>query len=116
MNVLKNAHDALVQERKEDRTITIDIQSCENSYCLSIEDNAGGIDESIINKIFDPYFTTKADTHGTGIGLYMSRSITQEHLHGSIHAENIPEGARFVIALPKVDKPALIPDKEENTL
>lgn len=116
MNVLKNAHDALIQERKEDRTITIDIASCENNHCLSIEDNAGGIDESIIDKIFDPYFTTKADSHGTGIGLYMSRSITQEHLHGSIHAENSPEGARFVIALPQVEKPAVKPDKEENTL
>ena len=111
MNVIKNAHDVLIEKRQEDRIITIEITPCENEYCLNIEDNGGGIDESIINRIFDPYFTTKADSHGTGIGLYMSRSITQEHLQGSIHAENTAQGARFVITLPKVDRPTITPDK-----
>jgi signal transduction histidine kinase len=111
MNVLKNAHDALVEKRQEDRRITIEIKPCKFDFCLCIEDNAGGIDENIIDKIFDPYFTTKADSHGTGIGLYMSRSITQEHLHGSIRAENTSEGARFIIALPQVERPALAPEK-----
>ena len=115
MNVIKNAHDALIERRQKDRLITIEVYPCENDFCLSIEDNAGGIDENIIDKIFDPYFTTKADTHGTGIGLYMSRSITQEHLHGSIRAENTSEGARFIIALPQVDKPAVVHDKVEGT-
>ncbi len=114
MNILKNAHDALLEAGKEERIITIDIQPCEDDFCLSIEDNAGGIDESIIDRIFDPYFTTKSDTHGTGIGLYMSRSITQEHLHGSIHAENSSQGARFVIVLPRVNRPAVTQDKVEN--
>jgi C4-dicarboxylate-specific signal transduction histidine kinase len=116
MNVIKNAHDALIEKRQEDRRITIKLKPCEDDFCLCIEDNAGGIDESILDKIFDPYFTTKADSHGTGIGLYMSRSITQEHLNGSIHAENGSEGARFIITLPKVDRPAVTLDKRESTL
>jgi signal transduction histidine kinase len=116
MNVIKNAHDALIEKRHEDRIITIEVTPCENEYCISIEDNAGGIDENIIDKIFDPYFTTKADSHGTGIGLYMSRSITQEHLQGSIHAENTSQGARFIISLPKVDRPAVTPNKADNSL
>jgi len=116
MNIIKNAHDALIEKRQEDRLITIEITPCENEYCLSIEDNAGGIDEGIIHRIFDPYFTTKADTHGTGIGLYMSRSIIQEHLQGSIVAENTSEGARFIIALPQVDRPAVTVEKTESIL
>jgi signal transduction histidine kinase len=106
----------LIEKRQDNRLITIGIYPCENDFCLSIEDNAGGIDESIIERIFDPYFTTKADSHGTGIGLYMSRSITQEHLQGSIRAENTSEGARFIIALPQVERPALMHEQTESAL
>ena len=104
MNILKNAHDALIQNREEGRRIDIKIYPQENEVCLSIEDNAGGIDKEIIDKVFDPYFTTKKDTNGTGIGLYMSKSIVQDHLSGTITIVNSTEGARFIITLPHVDK------------
>ncbi len=103
MNVIKNAHDALVQERQEKRKITISIFTHERKVRVSIEDNAGGVAEDIIDKIFNPYFTTKTDTHGTGIGLYMSKSIMQEHLHGDIWVENTQDGALFTLEVPQAD-------------
>ncbi len=100
MNLIKNAHDALIEKRPEEREIIFGICPIEERVCLSIEDNAGGIDTSIIDKIFNPYFTTKNDTDGTGIGLYMSRSIIEEHFGGTIEVENTSRGARFNLLLP----------------
>ncbi len=103
MNIIKNAHDALVLEKEEDRKIIIDIYHREDYICIDIEDNAGGIEEDIIHMIFNPYFTTKADSHGTGIGLYMSKSIMQEHLNGSISVKNAAEGACFTLCIPQAE-------------
>lgn len=67
---------------------------------IGIEDNAGGILEDVLPKIFDQNFTTKDKDHGTGIGLYMSKSIIEEHLKGRIYANNINEGVKFTIVIP----------------
>ena len=67
---------------------------------LQIEDNAGGIDQTIIDKIFDPYFTTKFKSKGVGLSLYMSKIIVEKSMDGSLEAENAPGGARFVLTLP----------------
>lgn len=107
MNILKNAHDALIKKRHENRRINITIHPQGKDICLRFEDNAGGIDDNIISKIFDPYFTTKKDSHGTGVGLYMSKSIIEDHLNGEIKVENTDEGASFIIALPQADKLAI---------
>ena len=68
---------------------------------IIIHDNAGGIPDSILEKIFDPYFTTKHESIGTGIGLYMSKKIILEYFNGSIEVENENNGAKFSIILPK---------------
>ena len=64
---------------------------------IEIEDNAGGIDENIKDKIFEPYFTTKFQSQGTGIGLYMSRVIITQHFKAELYAYNSDKGAVFVI-------------------
>lgn len=114
MNLLKNAHDALIEKRKEDREVNFGIDCHDNKIYLSVEDNAGGIDESIINKIFNPYFTTKTKDNGSGIGLYMSKSIIEEHLDGTIHVENTPKGARFTLSLPQVQRPSSRSDETKH--
>jgi len=99
MNIIKNAIDIL-KEREGKRQISIrSYQNGSNAY-IQIEDNAGGIDEKIINKIFEPYFSTKKEKHGMGLGLYMSQVIVKEHCDGSLIAENTEEGVRFTIRLP----------------
>jgi signal transduction histidine kinase len=79
------------------------------SSIIKIRDNAGGIENNILEKIFEPYFTTKHSSHGTGIGLYMSKEIVQKSMYGSLSVENISfeydntmyKGAEFVIELPR---------------
>ena len=93
LNIISNAKDTLIERKIQNPIIKIYLQ---NKNVLCIEDNAGGIDESIIKKIFDPYFTTKFE-YGTGIGLYMTQLIIENKMNGSITAENANKGALFKI-------------------
>lgn len=100
LNLLKNAEDALIDNAISEPQIWIRIFANEKMTFLEIEDNGGGIPEEIINKIFDPYFSTKMDKNGTGIGLYMSKTIVEQHGNGSLSVKNTPQGACFQIAFP----------------
>ena len=108
MNILVNAKDALKQTLGDEKYIIIDVYKKENNLLINIKDSAGGIDEEIIDKIFEPYFTTKHKFNGTGIGLYMSKLLVEKHLRGTIKAVNteftfmdrIHKGALFEIVLP----------------
>lgn len=102
MNLMKNAEDALMERRVAEPTITIRCYSEKESEVLEIEDNAGGIDEAILDKIFDPYFTTKEEHNGTGLGLYMSKLIVEEHCQGTLRAYNTDNGALFRIKLDRL--------------
>jgi len=97
INLLNNAKDAI----KENGEIHIKASSLDEDIFISIEDSGGGIPDAILHKIFDPYFTTKHKSKGTGIGLYMVKTIV-EKMGGEIEAYNIPNGARFNLHL-KVD-------------
>ena len=100
LNILKNAQDALIENKIEDRTVFIDGYEQDNSIYITIEDNAGGIPDEIIKNIFDPYFSTKKKKDGTGLGLYMSKTIVEEHCKGKLSVANGTNGAQFTISLP----------------
>ena len=95
LNLLKNAQDNFQEKTIKHPYIKITTHS--NS--LSICDNGGGIPQSIITKIFEPYFSTKSEKNGTGLGLYMSKIIVEEHHKGSLHVTNTDEGVCFEITL-----------------
>lgn len=97
INIINNAKDALVENSIQEKEIHIKTYMEENSKILIIEDNAGGIKESIMEKIFDPYFTSKHPSIGTGIGLYMSKIIIEKKHGGTIKVENTEVGAKFII-------------------
>ena len=100
INLIKNAKEALIEHRDSHRQIQIKISHSDTYIRAEICDNAGGIPESIMTRIYDPYFSTKDETVGTGLGLYMSKTIIEKHLQGSIEAKNTEDGACFVITLP----------------
>jgi len=104
INLLKNANEALVENREEDRQINVTISENAESVIITVCDNGGGVDEAIINKIFDPYFSTKDKNIGTGLGLHMSKTIIEKHMNGKIEVSNTKEGACFKIAIPLIKK------------
>jgi len=100
MNILANSMDAIVLKKMKNGEIIITFGHNEKSAYIIIDDNAGGIPEDIIEKIFEPYFTTKEKDNGTGIGLYMSKEIIEEHMNGKLQVFNTLSGASFKIFLP----------------
>ncbi|QOY52267.1 sensor histidine kinase [Candidatus Sulfurimonas baltica] len=109
LNIIKNAKDILVTLPRESRKlIFVNVYKQGNRAIIEIKDSGGGIPENIIDKVFEPYFTTKHKSQGTGIGLYMTESIITKHLHGEISVENSEydyegkhyKGAVFAISLP----------------
>ncbi|MEA3354617.1 MAG: response regulator [Campylobacterota bacterium] len=100
INILKNAKEVLTQREIENKEINIKTYLKNNRAVIDIEDNAGGISDDIIDKVFDPYFTTKTASSGTGIGLYISKTIINDHFNGTISVKNGEKGARFIITLP----------------
>jgi len=102
INILNNSKDAFIFDNINNALVKIDVTEHKKYVNISICDNAHGIKENILQKIFEPYFTTKEMQNGTGLGLYMSKIIIEEHLFGKIHAKNNKEnGACFTISLPK---------------
>jgi len=100
LNLVKNAQDALVEHKIKDGIIRMKTYKHDDGrYILEVQDNAGGIDDEIIDKIFDPYFSTKNKKDGTGLGLYMSKMIIEEHCNGELKVTNTENGALFSICL-----------------
>jgi PAS domain S-box-containing protein len=100
INLAKNSSDAMIEKNIENREINIKTYENEKYLFIEFEDNAGGIKDSVIGKIFDPYFSTKSNKNGTGLGLYMSKTIIEEHSGGKINVYNTDVGTKFVIKLP----------------
>jgi signal transduction histidine kinase len=94
INILNNAKDVLVT-RDYAKWVKIDV--CKITKTVTIEDNGGGIPDEIMKKVFEPYFTTKHQSSGTGIGLYMSKMIIEDNMNGQLLVENSENGAVFQI-------------------
>ena len=102
--LIQNAIEAL-EDRQDKLLRVLNIRISERGsggYLIEVEDNAGGIDEGGLTKIFEPYYTTKMDRNGTGLGLYMSRMLAILHLQGNLEAENTSGGACFKLYLPQL--------------
>ena len=112
LNFYNNSKDAFIEHNvnEENRYFFISINKKQHTIEITFKDSAGGIDEDIIDKIFEPYFTTKHQSVGTGIGLYMTNQIITKHLKGSIIVENTTytynnktlQGVQFIISIPYV--------------
>ena len=99
LNLLSNAQDAIKERQTHDPLVTVTIDSVDGCTILTVTDNAGGIREEIMDKIFEPYFTTKGPQQGTGVGLFMSKSIIEKNMGGRLSARNIANGAEFRIEI-----------------
>ncbi len=113
LNILSNAKDAIVNNDDDEKFVNIQCNTKNGYNIISIQDNGGGIPTDVIDKIFDPYFTTKHQSQGTGIGLYMSKDIIENHMQGIITVQNRSitlddnnyyQGACFTIKLPVSQK------------
>ena len=98
INIINNAKDALLSNNiNREKNIHIFLRKENKKIVISIQDNAGGINLDIIKHIFDPYFSTKLKKNGTGLGLYISKLIVEEHMAGKLSVKNSDEGALFRI-------------------
>ena len=99
--LLSNANDALKIRKIENPKITIEIEDLVDTYVISISDNAGGIIADNIQQVFEPYYTTKHQSQGRGVGLYMAKMIIEEGMQGKLTLENKKNGACFSIEILK---------------
>jgi signal transduction histidine kinase len=89
LNIISNSKDALKNVTNKKRLIQIVVKKVKHRAKIYLYDNGGGIDVEILPKIFEPYYTTKYKSNGTGIGLYMSKQIIEKQMHGSIKCKNV---------------------------
>ena len=99
LNILNNAKDVLLERQTRDPRVMITIDSEGSCAVLTVADNAGGISEEILGKVFEPYFTTKGPQQGTGVGLFMSKTIIEKNMGGRLTVRNTADGAEFRIEL-----------------
>jgi len=109
INIFNNAKDALKENNIKDKMIFISLDATDNDVVIKIKDNAGGIPKDVLPRIFEPYFTTKHKSQGTGLGLHMTYRLVVDGMKGKIEAKNSTTiykdqeyvGAEFIITLPK---------------
>ena len=101
LNLIKNAEDSLIEHQILQPWVKITTSKTDTHLMVEISDNGGGIPEVLMDRIFDPYFSTKNQKDGTGLGLYMSQKIIEEHCSGTLRASNSSQGAVFTIILPR---------------
>ncbi len=104
VNILNNANDAAILKKQKDEKfnpiINISLQKDEKEIRVVLSNNCGEVPLDIIDRIFEPYFTTKFENQGTGVGLYMAKTIIEKNMKGKISVTNIENGVSFIITLP----------------
>ena len=100
LNLINNAQDAIMQREIPDGRITVHTEEENDQIKIIVCDNGGGIEKSHYEKIIEPYFTTKGN-NGTGLGLYMCRTILETHMDGTLSYYNKDDGACFIISFTK---------------
>ncbi|MCK9491862.1 MAG: HAMP domain-containing histidine kinase [Sulfurimonas sp.] len=101
LNIINNAKNILLEKKIKEPLIKIEIKEGDNFAIVKIGDNGGGVPTEFLEKIFEPYFTTRHKTQGTGIGLYMSKNIIEKNMQGYLNVKNIGDGACFTIKVQK---------------
>jgi signal transduction histidine kinase len=101
LNILTNAQEQFEVSGTKNAKIFLRTFEDEKFVIVAIEDNGGGIQQSDLEKLFDPYFSTKMEKNGTGLGLYMAKIILERYHKSTIVAENINQGAKFTIKIKK---------------
>lgn len=106
LNILNNAKDAIMDAREngkmspgEEGLIVVRLDRKGDNFTISVGDNAGGMSDEILSRIFEPYFTTKEQGKGTGMGLHMAKIIIEQHMGGVLSARNTEKGAEFIIEM-----------------
>ena len=100
INLIQNSKDAFISNKILNRKIKITVLKKRDCAVVKIVDNAGGIDDKIFDKIFEPYFTTKHSSSGTGLGLFMSKMICEQGFNGNIDIKNKKDGVLFILKIP----------------
>jgi len=101
LNLINNSYDVLTEKEPEYKFIEIAVEYDMDNIAINVCDSGGGIPEEIINEVFEPYYTTKGPESGTGLGLYMARTLIEKHFNGSIVVTNNDCGACFTVKVPK---------------
>ena len=99
LNILNNARDVLTERKCSDPAIMVRTAEIHGKVVVTVADNAGGVPEEIIRRIFEPYFTTKGPDRGTGLGLFMSKTIIERNMNGKLSVGNTDGGAEFRIEI-----------------
>ena len=99
LNIFNNSKDAFLEKGIQNPRVIITTVQSKEEVVISIQDNAGGIKPDVLERIFEPYFTTKFQSHGTGIGLYMSKMIIEESMGGVLRSENRDDGLLTTITI-----------------
>jgi len=101
VTLLDNARDALVSRNIYKPLISISTEADKDSLFIKICDNAGGMSKSVMSKIFEPDFTTKHSSEGTGLGLFRAKKLLSQRMHATLSVRNVESGVCFTIAIPR---------------
>jgi len=101
LTIFNNSIDAFKENDYLNKTVDVTLEENEKNLIIKVKDNAGGIKDELLEKIFDLYFSTKTKKNGTGLGLYISKTIINRHFKGEIKASNVDNGLEIIITFPK---------------